>query len=107
MGTERAQDELFHLFDDARRAGVQLVFTAVRPPRELSGFEDRLRTRLESGLVVDLTPVTTAPAAVEPLPEKATVEAAPRASGRIDQFFLNREKLLWNWPYTRDVIVGE
>lgn len=107
MGTERAQDELFHLFDDARRAGVQLVFTAVQPPRELSGFEDRMRTRLESGLVVDLTPVTTAPAAVEPLPEKATVEAAPRASGRIDQFFLNREKLLWNWPYTRDVIVGE
>jgi len=113
MGTERAQDELFHLFDDARRAGVQLVFTAVHPPRELSGFEDRLRTRMESGLVVDLASPTAA-AAAEPLPDHPVAESvAARATHRwdaphrLDEFFLNREKLLWHWPYTRDVIVGE
>jgi hypothetical protein len=33
METERAQEELFHLFDGARRAGVQFVFTAATPPR--------------------------------------------------------------------------
>jgi chromosomal replication initiator protein len=107
MGTERAQDELFHLFDDARRAGVQLVFTAVQPPRELSGFEDRLRTRLEGGLVVDLAPAPPGTAVADPLLARAAAEAAPRSSARIDDFFLDREKLLWNWPYTRDVIVGE
>jgi chromosomal replication initiator protein len=108
MGTERAQEELFHLFDDARRAGVQLVFTAVQPPRELSGFEDRLRTRLESGLVVDLTPDAAGTGFADPLLEgAAAIEAAPRSGGRVDEFFLNHEKLLWNWPYTRDVIVGE
>jgi chromosomal replication initiation ATPase DnaA len=108
MGTERAQDELFHLFDDARRAGVQLVFTAVQPPRELSGFEDRMRTRLESGLVVDLAPAEAGTASTDPLLDSATAsDAAPRSAARTDEFFLNREKLLWNWPYTRDVIVGE
>jgi chromosomal replication initiator protein len=53
-GTERAQEELFHLFDDLRRAGAQLVFSGVKPPREVAGLEERLRTRLESGLVVEL-----------------------------------------------------
>jgi chromosomal replication initiation ATPase DnaA len=108
MGTERAQEELFHLFDDARRAGVQLVFTAVQGPRELSGFEDRLRTRLESGLVFELTGAAAGTPIAEPLPANIALSAAaPRTSGRIDEFFLNREKLLWNWPYTRDLIVGE
>lgn len=52
--TERAQAELFHLFDDLIRAGAQLAFTASCPPQELTGLEDRLRTRLGSGVVVEL-----------------------------------------------------
>lgn len=54
-GTERVQEELFHLFDDIVRAGGQLVFAAEVQPRALEGLEERLRTRLESGLVVELT----------------------------------------------------
>lgn len=109
METERAQEELFHLFDDARRAGVQLVFTAACPPRELSGFEDRMRTRLESGLVVDLVPT---PAQVDEA-LAAELEAAAAEPGwvepaeRLDSFFLNREKVLWHWPYVQDAVVQE
>lgn len=53
-GTERAQEELFHLFEALHRSGAQLAFAAVRAPHELDGIEERLRTRLESGLVVEL-----------------------------------------------------
>lgn len=53
-GTERVQEELFHLFDDVMRGGGQLVFAAEVHPRDLEGLEERLRSRLESGLVVDL-----------------------------------------------------
>jgi hypothetical protein len=51
-GTERSQEELFHLFDELNRAGVQLVFTAAVPPQSLE-LHARLRSRLESGLVVE------------------------------------------------------
>ncbi|HEX6308783.1 MAG TPA: DnaA/Hda family protein [Longimicrobiales bacterium] len=104
--TERAQEELFHFFDSARRTGVQLVFTAVRPPHELQGFEDRLRTRLESGLVVDLTPSaqdTKLDAELDAATE--AVSAAPVL--QVDDWFLNREKLLWQWPYIQDSVIQE
>lgn len=52
-GTERSQEELFHLFDELNRAGVQLVFTAGVPPQALE-LHARLRSRLESGLVVEV-----------------------------------------------------
>ncbi|MEX0907012.1 MAG: DnaA/Hda family protein [Gemmatimonadota bacterium] len=106
MGTERAQEELFHLFDAARRSGVQLVFTASVPPRELSGFEDRLRSRLESGLVVDLLPSAQDEALAAELEKvQAAVPAEPAL--RQDEWFLNREKLLWHWPYMQDAMVQE
>jgi chromosomal replication initiator protein len=103
MDTERAQEELFHLFDNARRAGVQLVFTASRPPSQLRGFEDRLRTRLEGGLVVDLVP-TSGPEAV-PARQPAASEPAPHAQP--DDWFFNREKLLWRWPYMQDWLMQD
>ncbi|MGH7477821.1 MAG: DnaA ATPase domain-containing protein, partial [Longimicrobiales bacterium] len=52
--TERAQSELFLLFDALQRSGAQLVFAADTPPHELPRIEERLRTRFASGLVVDL-----------------------------------------------------
>ena len=52
-GTERAQEELFHLFEDLHRAGKQLVFAGTAPPHELP-LPARLKSRLESGLVVEL-----------------------------------------------------
>jgi chromosomal replication initiator protein len=108
MNTERAQEELFHFFDSARRAGVQLVFTASTAPRDLSGFEDRLRTRLEGGLVVDLMPTGADDEALAA--ELAAAAAAAPEEARpvqIDRWFLDREKVLWHWPYLQDSLVQE
>ncbi|MEO7521778.1 MAG: DnaA/Hda family protein [Gemmatimonas sp.] len=51
---ERTQEELFHLFNHLYDRGSQIVLTSDRPPRELTGLADRLRSRFEGGLVVAL-----------------------------------------------------
>ncbi len=53
-GKERTQEELFHVFNALYAEGKQLVIASDRPPRELSGLEDRLRSRFEGGLVVEM-----------------------------------------------------
>jgi chromosomal replication initiator protein len=53
-GKERTQEELFHVFNALYAEGKQLVFASDRPPKELSGLEDRLRSRFEGGLVVEM-----------------------------------------------------
>ena len=53
-GKERSQEELFHLFNHLAGAQRQLVFTAGTPVRSLSGLDDRLTSRLDGGLVVEL-----------------------------------------------------
>lgn len=53
-GKERTQEELFHLFNQFHTAGKQLVFTSDLPPKALEGLEERLCSRFEGGLVVEL-----------------------------------------------------
>lgn len=53
-GKERTQEELFHTFEWLRERGHQIVFTADVLPREIKGFEPRLRTRCESGMLADM-----------------------------------------------------
>jgi chromosomal replication initiator protein len=53
-GKERTQEELFHVFNTLYSEGKQLVFASDRPPRELDGLEERLRSRFEGGLVVEM-----------------------------------------------------
>jgi len=53
-GKERTQEELFHVFNSLHAEGKQLVFASDCPPRELTGLEERLRSRFEGGLVVEM-----------------------------------------------------
>lgn len=51
---ERTQEELFHVFNALHAEGKQLVFASDRQPRQLDGLEERLRSRFEGGLVVEM-----------------------------------------------------
>jgi chromosomal replication initiator protein len=53
-GKERTQDELVHVFNALHGDGRQVVLVSDRQPRELEGLEQRLRSRFEGGLVVEM-----------------------------------------------------
>lgn len=114
VDTERAQDELFHLFEELRRNNAQLVFGSSVAPANLVGLEDRLRTRFESGLVLqlDLLPVNeVADAELRNQTPAAWVAAVAQhqdiREAIFDDFFLSREKVIWNWPYLEDCLYEE
>lgn len=48
------QDQFFHIFNELMERGKQLVFTSDKPPKEIDGIEDRIRTRLSSALPVEI-----------------------------------------------------
>jgi chromosomal replication initiator protein DnaA len=156
-GKEQTQEEFFHLFNAYYSAGRQLILTADRAPKSLTSVGDRLRSRFEGGLVVELqapdavlceklyartlaakgcavsadvlqylarrraadvrvilatTERLAAAAAGKPLtlaiaqqvvegagaPSAAGVGGAQAGAGAVDAFFLDREKVIWDWP---------
>lgn len=55
-GKESTQDEFFHTFNALVDQKKQIIISADRAPGEIDGLEDRIKSRLSSGLVVDLHP---------------------------------------------------
>ena len=55
-GKIQTQEEFFHTFNTLYEAGKQIVVTSDRPPMEMNKLEDRIRTRLEWGLMADVQP---------------------------------------------------
>ena len=155
-GKERSQEELFHIFNSLAYNGRQIVFASVHAPKAIEGLEERLRSRFEGGLVVEIQPpdhalreklyarylsdvgerldrplvdflasrsvpsVAEMRGIVDRLMKAAAVVGVPlnasfarkeleggatapaptkQSNGRdADPFFLDEEKILWDWP---------
>ena len=58
INKDATQDEFFHTFNALVESGKQIVVSADKSPSDLSGLEERVRTRLGSGMVADLHATT-------------------------------------------------
>jgi chromosomal replication initiator protein len=79
----KTEEELFHTFNALYDSGRQLVLTCDRLPGQLTGIEQRLRERFESGLVAHLTP-----------PDWATRLTILRKRAAVDNIRIENEAVL-------------
>ncbi|PTW90968.1 chromosomal replication initiator protein [Microbacteriaceae bacterium MWH-Ta3] len=54
QGKDATQDTFFHTFNTLHEHGKQVVITSDLPPKQLTGFEDRMRSRFGWGLITDI-----------------------------------------------------
>jgi chromosomal replication initiator protein len=55
-GKERTQDTFFHTFNTLHQLKKQIILSSDKPPKDLRGLDDRLISRFQWGLTVDVQP---------------------------------------------------
>jgi chromosomal replication initiator protein len=55
-GREKTQNEFFHIFNALYQLNKQVIISSDRPPKAIQTLEDRLRSRFEGGMIVDISP---------------------------------------------------
>jgi chromosomal replication initiator protein len=88
IGKDNTQEEFFHTFNALVDAGKQIVVSADKSPSDLSGLEDRLRTRLGCGMVADLH-ATTFELRISILEAKAQRTGTP-VPGKVMEFLAHK-----------------
>jgi len=53
---EQTQEQFFHLFNSLYQNGKQIILTSDKHPNKMEGFTERLVSRFQSGLVIDIQP---------------------------------------------------
>ncbi len=82
IGKESTQEEFFHTFNEIYNAKKQIVISSDKPPKDMQILEDRIRTRLEWGLIADIG-----------APDYETRMAILKRKEDMDHFFLDEEIL--------------
>lgn len=55
-GKDRTQESFFHTFNELHQQNKQVIMTSDRPPKAIPALEDRLKSRFEWGMIVDVAP---------------------------------------------------